>query len=95
MTKTHASHDATASTTPDQGVVPVQPPDCGTPGTPPCPPGNIFVNTRAQLIDQLCGKKTTKKKRQAVTRQVDTYLQAILDSTVVLINGALAIKPPK
>jgi hypothetical protein len=94
MTKTHASHDATASTTPDSGFI-HEPKDCGTPGTPPCPPGNFFNNTRARLIDQLCGTTTTKKKRQTVTLQVDTYLQAILDSTVVLINGALAIKPPK
>lgn len=62
-------------------------PDCGTDGTPPCPPPNVFFETRALVIDRLAGPGAPWERRRIITAQVDTYLQAALRSTFVLIQG--------
>jgi hypothetical protein len=62
-------------------------PDCGTPGTPPCPPPNVFFETRALVIDRLAGAEASRERRRTITAQVDTYLQAALRSAFVLLQG--------
>ena len=62
-------------------------PDCGTPGTPPCPPPNVFFETRALVIDRLAGAEASRERRRTITAQVDTYLQAALRSAFVLMQG--------
>ena len=69
-------------------TVPSKPvPDCGTDGTPPCPPPNVFFETRALVIDRLAGPGAPWERRRIITAQVDTYLQAALCSTFILIQG--------
>ena len=71
-------------------TVPSQPPpDCGTPGTPPCPPPDLFFETRALVIDRLAGEGASREHRRNITAQVDTYLQVALRSAFVLLQGAL------
>jgi hypothetical protein len=62
-------------------------PDCGTDGTPPCPPPNVFFETRAFVIDRLAGPGAPWGRRRIITAQVDTYLQAALQSTFILLQG--------
>jgi len=62
-------------------------PDCGTDGTLPCPPPNVFFETRALVIDRLAGPGAHWGRRRIITAQVDTYLQAALHSTFILIQG--------
>ena len=74
---------------PNTAVSITLPPNCGTPGTPPCPPPDVFFQTRALVIDRLAGADATTEHRRAITAQVDTYLQAALRSAFVLMQGVL------
>lgn len=66
-------------------------PKCGTPGTPPCPPPDTFFETRTLVIDQLAGAGASRKRRCAITAQVDTYLQTALRGAFALIRGSEAV----
>src|SRR5262249_20243830 len=67
--------------------------DCGTPGTPPCPPPDTFLPTRAALIDALAGPDTTTERRRGVTRYVDTFLLELLQNVTDIIVGT-NMQPP-
>jgi len=47
----------------------------------------VFFETRALVIDRLAGPGAPWERRRIITAQVDTYLQAALCSTFILIQG--------
>jgi len=61
---------------------------CGTKDTPPCPPGDLFAETRRLLIEELRGEDDPSNERiQTITEMVDSLLISTLASTLALVQG--------
>jgi hypothetical protein len=73
----------------DDPVPPPRPPlDCGTKGTPPCPPPGVLIDLRANVIDTLAGAETTTERRNAITAVVDSFLSTVLDGVMSILTDA-------